>query len=337
MCVRATLPNNQYHVFVQGIIKNIDNMTKQIEVRLHSNPEETKLVKRADIRLLRPPWWDELSEYQTSTSSSTIVKNAVTASFFVDRTSNDIIDEPSTIVYNRTKNEKTINNRTAMDSSTYPASHRFEQHSIPLQLHQVLPTLQPSEEYYRTAATSPFQSTQNHDNVPTLCIRGSTSISRPTTSSDAQMQGLSILPICSPSNDEAQRRYNEEYESDDELRRGDITFSVDGGSSKRSSIQSRGSTSSLLEHGSLTPRSQPATPRFVLNYEIMFELLYQKEDIHIHMIDLKRRHHTVSKRVMWYQHQVAFVKNSMANNGVDYVQMKHVQRNHNGGVIALDT
>lgn len=33
------------------------------------------------------------------------------------------------------------------------------------------------------------------------------------------------------------------------------------GSSKRSSMQSRGSTSSLLDHGSLTPRSQPATPR----------------------------------------------------------------------------
>lgn len=33
------------------------------------------------------------------------------------------------------------------------------------------------------------------------------------------------------------------------------------GSSKRSSMQSRGSTSSLLDHRSLTPRSQPATPR----------------------------------------------------------------------------
>lgn len=261
MCVRSTLPNKQSHVFVQGTIKNIDNVTKQIEVQLQNNPEETKFVRRADIRLLRPPWWDELSEYQTSTSSTTIIKSSETMPFLLDRTVNDI---SSADVYNRTKNEKTVNSRTTIDSSAYPASHRFEQHSIPLQLHQVLPTLQPSEEYYRTAATSPFQTTQNHDSVPILNNRGNTSNSRPTIMSDGQLQGLSILSICSPSNEEelVQRRYNEEYESDDELRRGDITFSVDGGSSKRSSIQSRGSTSSLLEHGSLTPRSQPATPRF---------------------------------------------------------------------------
>ena len=33
------------------------------------------------------------------------------------------------------------------------------------------------------------------------------------------------------------------------------------GSSKRSSMQSRGSTSSLVEQRSITPRSQAATPR----------------------------------------------------------------------------
>lgn len=52
----------------------------------------------------------------------------------------------------------------------------------------------------------------------------------------------------------------EDYESDDELRREDISFPIDGGSSKRSSVQSRGSTSSLLDQR-LTPRSHPATPR----------------------------------------------------------------------------
>lgn len=54
-------------------------------------------------------------------------------------------------------------------------------------------------------------------------------------------------------------------ESDDDLRREDIMFPGDGhmdtcGNSKRSSLQSRGSTSSLMER-SLTPRSQPPTPR----------------------------------------------------------------------------
>lgn len=57
----------------------------------------------------------------------------------------------------------------------------------------------------------------------------------------------------------------DDYESDDELRREDISFPTDGdklmsGSSKRSSVQSRGSTSSMLDQR-LTPRSHPATPR----------------------------------------------------------------------------
>lgn len=213
-----------------------------------------------------------MSEYQSSSSSDHLVtKNTGNSLCFVDRTSNEpnlvaFTEEPSAIVYNRTKNENSIHCRTTVETSTYSTSQRFEQ-AVPLQLHQVLPTLQPSDDYYRTAATSPFQNTQNLEHVQSLSNRINTTISRPIVTSEGHIQGLSILPICSPSNDETQRRYNEEYESDDELRRGDITFSVDGGSSKRSSIQSRGSTSSLMEHGSLTPRSQPATPR----YEKIFE------------------------------------------------------------------
>lgn len=86
-----------------------------------------------------------------------------------------------------------------------------------------------------------------------------------------------------------QRSYDE-FDSDDELRREDISFTIDGGkkdiasnqnieyvcwkkiiimnfiteklsgSSKRSSVQSRGSTSSLIDNR-LTPRSHAATPR----------------------------------------------------------------------------
>lgn len=62
----------------------------------------------------------------------------------------------------------------------------------------------------------------------------------------------------------AHQRSYDEYESDDELRREDISFTIDGeklsGSSKRSSVQSRGSTSSLVDNR-LTPRSHAATPR----------------------------------------------------------------------------
>lgn len=60
------------------------------------------------------------------------------------------------------------------------------------------------------------------------------------------------------------QRHYDDFDSDDELRREDISFTIDGeklsGSSKRSSVQSRGSTSSLLDQR-LTPRSHPATPR----------------------------------------------------------------------------
>lgn len=47
------------------------------------------------------------------------------------------------------------------------------------------------------------------------------------------------------------------------------------GSSKRSSMQSRGSTCSILDHGSTTPRSTPATPRS----QITSPHKYKKGDI----------------------------------------------------------
>ncbi|XP_032676177.1 protein capicua homolog isoform X5 [Odontomachus brunneus] len=61
-------------------------------------------------------------------------------------------------------------------------------------------------------------------------------------------------------------RVYDDLESEDDLDREDITFPSDAdaklsGSSKRSSMQSRGSTSSLVEQRSITPRSQAATPR----------------------------------------------------------------------------
>lgn len=138
-----------------------------------------------------------------------------------------------------------------------PYLQRYEaQASIPL--HQVLPTLQTQDDYYRTTATSPFQSSsQMHEG---------------TSTSAAELPPGLTMVTANPMVDDGYRRhsstrpYDDEYESDDELRREDISFSIDGeekysGSSKRSSMQSRGSTSSLIEHGSLTPRSQPATPR----------------------------------------------------------------------------
>uniref|UniRef100_A0A2M4A176 Putative transcription factor capicua isoform x2 n=1 Tax=Anopheles triannulatus TaxID=58253 RepID=A0A2M4A176_9DIPT len=74
--------------------------------------------------------------------------------------------------------------------------------------------------------------------------------------------GTTVLRTVSPDDLRTTNR-SYDYESDDEVR---SSFPMDGetekysGSSKRSSMQSRGSTSSLLDQRS-TPRSQPATPR----------------------------------------------------------------------------
>lgn len=100
--------------------------------------------------------------------------------------------------------------------------------------------------YYRSAGTSP----------PPLHAITTTPVSLHSVSSS----------IPNGSSDDLRRRPYEDFcESDDDLRKEDIQFSSDAdgaklsGSSKRSSMQSRGSTSSL--HGSSTPRLTPATPR----------------------------------------------------------------------------
>lgn len=50
-------------VFVEGIINQILNNTKQFSVQIcGNNSQEMKTVKRGQIRLLRPPWWDELND-----------------------------------------------------------------------------------------------------------------------------------------------------------------------------------------------------------------------------------------------------------------------------------
>ncbi|KAL4716231.1 hypothetical protein ACJJTC_004725, partial [Scirpophaga incertulas] len=85
------------------------------------------------------------------------------------------------------------------------------------------------------------------------------------TSSPMPNTMVTVGALSNGSMDELRKRTFDDYcESDDDLRREDIMFPtdphIDGSNSKRSSLQSRGSTSSLLE-GSLTPRSQPPTPR----------------------------------------------------------------------------
>ncbi|XP_058055850.1 serine-rich adhesin for platelets [Anopheles bellator] len=153
--------------------------------------------------------------------------------------------------------------------------------------------------HYRSAATSPFQAAQltnaadgagsgtahypKAGNIVTLQhpaqhhqqqhhLHGqhqgaipapahSSSVTSMATSGGGATTGT-VLRTVSPDDLRTTNR-SYDYESDDEVR---SSFPMDGetekysGSSKRSSMQSRGSTSSLLDQRS-TPRSQPATPR----------------------------------------------------------------------------
>ncbi|KAI5700236.1 hypothetical protein M8J75_016407 [Diaphorina citri] len=158
-------------VFITGIVDEILSSPVRFVVHTLEANQKELTVKRADLRLLLPPWWDELEDDEI-----------------------------------------------------------------------VVPTM-PQDSYYRSAATSPLQNLT----TPSLSLRSSV--------------------VSNESTDDMPRRHYEDFgESDDELRREDILFpnETDGkfsGSSKRSSMQSRGSTSSMLDHGSITPRSTPVTPR----------------------------------------------------------------------------
>lgn len=266
VCVRTAMSDLPTHVFVEGQIVEVINIPiKQFTVQTQTG--ERRVVKRADLRLLLPPWWDELQEQQTESSLVKITQmGSITKGepqgqrvILINKpVESETIQQPPNIIYNRIQEPIGI-----IKSATKTYIQRYEA-PLGAQLQQVVPNLQPAqhEDYYRTTATSPFQST--HD------ASASTVTANELPSSHA---GLHRVVSASPLNDvdsyrrhSSTRQFADDFESDDELRREEISFTMDGeekysGSSKRSSMQSRGSTSSLIEHGSLTPRSQPATPR----------------------------------------------------------------------------
>lgn len=251
------IPDLPTEVFIEGLVVEILNgPTKQFSVQIHGNPQDRRIVKRSELRLVLPPWWDEISD-QTETSTVKITQmGSITKgepqtqrvmSILVNKVAADQpMDTSGSIVYNRNE---------PLNIKLNPQPTRFVQrYEAPgaVQLHHVIASIPSQDDYYRTTATSPFQSSSHEPH--------------------AGASGMQQMTTPNPMSDEAYRRrsstrhLDDEFESDDELRREDISFSNDGeekysGSSKRSSMQSRGSTSSLIEHGSLTPRSQPATPR----------------------------------------------------------------------------
>ncbi|XP_040152185.1 protein capicua homolog isoform X5 [Anopheles arabiensis] len=72
VCVRATcvhphpVTSNGGDVFVEGIVKEVHGNKKQFSVQIAggsiADKQELRIVKRVDMRLLKPPWWDELED-----------------------------------------------------------------------------------------------------------------------------------------------------------------------------------------------------------------------------------------------------------------------------------
>lgn len=270
VCVRTAMSDLPTHVFIEGQIVEVINIPiKQFTVQTQTG--ERRVVKRADLRLLLPPWWDELQEQQTESTSS-VVKITQMGSItkgephgqrviLINKpVESESIQQPPSIIYNRIQEPIGI-----IKNATKTYIQRYEAPLGAIQLQQVVPNLQPTQhdDYYRTTATSPFQST--HDASASTV----TSNELPSSHSGLHHRVVSASPlndVDSYRRHSSTRPFADDFESDDELRREEISFAMDGeekysGSSKRSSMQSRGSTSSLIEHGSLTPRSQPATPR----------------------------------------------------------------------------
>lgn len=61
VCVRLVANNSDAHtIFVEGYVCNILTSPVQFLVKIYSSPNEEHIVKRADLRLVQPPWFDEL-------------------------------------------------------------------------------------------------------------------------------------------------------------------------------------------------------------------------------------------------------------------------------------
>lgn len=250
--------------FVEGEVMEVVNVPiKQWVVRINSSLDR-RIVKRAELRLVLPPWWDEIADQVIETPTVKVTHmGSITkgepqtrvTSIMINKTSSNeqqSMSSGSSSVQFSSRNNEPLNyaktNSTRNQQQQY--AQPYEVTNRPSLHHPCIANLQQSQrdEYYRTTATSPFLSSSQHH--------------------DENRHGIQPSPLIDDNfrRHSSTRQYEEDYESDDELRHEDISFSIDGekkysGSSNRSSMQSRGSTSSLIEHGSLTPRSQPATPR----------------------------------------------------------------------------
>ncbi|XP_011878028.1 PREDICTED: putative transcription factor capicua isoform X6 [Vollenhovia emeryi] len=204
VCIRCPTANSHVDatkVFVRGTVCKILTKPHRFIVKIprEDDQSDSYVVKRADLRLVQPPWAEELEE-GLEECDPTRVEN-------IEHGYRNTPEAPTAVPILQI--------------------HHTSHHTSHISSHN-------DTSYYRTTGTSPLMA-----------------LGTPAHSATALSNGS---------------RPYDDLESDDDLGREDITFPSDAdaklsGSSKRSSMQSRGSTSSLVEQRSITPRSQAATPR----------------------------------------------------------------------------
>ncbi|KAL0123954.1 hypothetical protein PUN28_006048 [Cardiocondyla obscurior] len=213
VCIRCPIANSHVDatkVFVKGTVCKILTKPYRFVVKIprEDDQSDSYVVKRADLRLVQPPWAEELEE-GLEECDPTRVEN-------IEHGYRNTTDAPTAVPILQI--------------------HHTSHHTSHISGHN-------DTSYYRTTGTSPLMT-----------------LGTPAHSATALSNGS---------------RPYDDLESEDDLDREDITFPSDAGSSKRSSMQSRGSTSSLVEQRSITPRSQAATPRS----QAATPLKYKKGDI----------------------------------------------------------
>lgn len=64
------IPDLPTDVFIEGLVTEILNgPTKQFSVQIHGSLQDRRIVKRSELRLVLPPWWDEIAD---TTETSTV-------------------------------------------------------------------------------------------------------------------------------------------------------------------------------------------------------------------------------------------------------------------------
>ncbi|XP_039232476.1 putative transcription factor capicua isoform X9 [Drosophila yakuba] len=295
VCVRQRVDGrgSGSFIYVEGIITDINQNTKQYSVQLIGEEmPNTKVVRRADLRLLQPPWWDELNELTmtggASASASSAKRKVSAAGAGAGAAACEAMAVPSgNIVYPKAATGTPLTFVATRYDGKLPTAPPTTSHQ------QAQQQLVKQEEYYRTTATSPFQTR------PPIAgpSHGSEQGVQVAQSHPQQYNGLADIVISTCSNgqhlkmqqqqqQQSSRGYDD-YDSDDELKRVGIGYSPATGDldtekmsacSKRSSMQSRGSTSSLLDQR-LTPRSHPATPSAIHRSQATTPHRFKKGDI----------------------------------------------------------